>query len=340
MLREITHASLEKRNSFGIEATARRIVEFDDTASLRSYLLSRKGSARTQRMTVLGGGNNILFTGDFEGTLLHPLDDSFSIAEQTPESVLVRAGAGMDWDTFVGRCISLGLWGTENLSAIPGTVGAAPVQNIGAYGAEAKDIIESVEAFDLTTMKETAIAGGHCGFGYRDSVFKRLLYGRTVITAVNFRLSKAPHPNLSYGALASEVERVGGASLENIRQAVINIRNAKLPDPTVLGNAGSFFKNPVIASAAAQSIQRKYPDMPSYPESDSGNVKIPAGWLIENAGWKGRRRGRAGVYHRQALILVNHGGATGREIAELAEEIISAVESMFGIRMETEVNIW
>lgn len=339
MLREIVNAPLGKRNSFGIEATARRIVEFDDTSSLRSCL-SCIGKGDSQRTAVIGGGNNILFTGDFEGTLLHPVDESFTIAGQTPESVLVHAGAGMDWDTFVGRCIALGLWGTENLSAIPGTVGAAPVQNIGAYGAEAKDIIESVEAFDLTTLKETTIAGGHCGFGYRDSIFKRLLQGRTVITAVNFRLWKLPHPNLSYGALSAEVERLGDPSLENIRQAVTNIRNAKLPDPAVLGNAGSFFKNPVVSSSAAEALKRRYPDMPSYPESDSDNVKIPAGWLIENAGWKGRRRGRAGIYHRQALILVNHGGATGREVAELADEVIVAVEAMFGIRVETEVNIW
>ena len=228
--------------------------------------------------------------------------------------------------------------GTENLTAIPGTVGAAPVQNIGAYGAEAKDIVESVETLDLATLKEVSIAGCHCGFGYRDSIFKGVLKGRAVITAVTFRLSRTPRPNLGYDALAREVEDAGGATLENIRTAVRRIRGEKLPDPAVTGNAGSFFKNPVVDSELAERIKRKYPDMPSYPVPEG--VKIPAGWLIEKTGWKGASLGRAGVYGKQALILVNLGGATGNEVTALARRITDDVETRFGIRIATEVNIW
>ena len=219
-----------------------------------------------------------------------------------------------------------------------GNVGAAPVQNIGAYGAEAKDIVESVETLDLATLKEVSIAGCHCGFGYRDSIFKGVLKGRAVITAVTFRLSRTPRPNLGYDALAREVEDAGGATLENIRTAVRRIRGEKLPDPAVTGNAGSFFKNPVVDSKLAERIKRKYPDMPSYPVPEG--VKIPAGWLIEKTGWKGASLGRAGVYGKQALILVNLGGATGNEVTALARRITDDVETRFGIRIATEVNIW
>lgn len=247
MTREILHADLLGRNSFGVAATADRIVEFSDAASLRDYLAAHE-DIRQGKLGVLGGGNNILFTEDFHGTLLHPAGEGFSVTGSSGNSVSVRAEAGLDWEKFVERCIGLGLWGTENLTAIPGTVGAAPVQNIGAYGAEAKDIVESVETLDLATLKEVSIAGCHCGFGYRDSIFKGVLKGRAVITAVTFRLSRTPRPNLGYDALAREVEDAGGATLENIRTAVRRIRGEKLPDPAVTGNAGSFFKNPVVDS--------------------------------------------------------------------------------------------
>ena len=213
-----------------------------------------------------------------------------------------------------------------------------PDGDIGAYGAEAKDIVESVETLDLATLKEVSIAGCHCGFGYRDSIFKGVLKGRAVITAVTFRLSRTPRPNLGYDALAREVEDAGGATLENIRTAVRRIRGEKLPDPAVTGNAGSFFKNPVVDSELAERIKRKYPDMPSYPVPEG--VKIPAGWLIEKTGWKGASLGRAGVYGKQALILVNLGGATGNEVTALARRITDDVETRFGIRIATEVNIW
>lgn len=338
MINEITEADLSLRNSFGVAATAARIVEFSQTDELCSYLASHKGHAG--KTAVLGGGNNILFTGRFEGTLLHPVNDFFEITGETPQAISVRVAAGTDWNAFVDRCIEIELWGAENLAAIPGTVGAAPVQNIGAYGAEAKDIIASVEALDLNTLKTSIIAGSHCSFGYRDSIFKGALRGKTIITAVNFTLSKTPRPNLGYGALALEVEAAGGATLENIRNSVINIRNSKLPDPALIGSAGSFFKNPVINRQIAHTIKERHPDMPSFSGSSDDTVKIPAGWLIEQSGWKGAVRGNVGVYQKQALILVNLGGATGREVIELAQAITDDVKSKFGITIETEVNIW
>lgn len=338
MINEILEAELSGRNSFGVCAKAARIVEFSDTEELCGYLAVHKN--RTEKLEVLGGGNNILFTKHFEGTLLHPTNDSFEITAETPETVLVRAGAGMDWNAFVDRCVEMGLWGAENLAAIPGTVGAAPVQNIGAYGAEVKNIVTSVETLDLNTLKTSTISGEHCSFGYRNSIFKTLLKGKVIITAVNFTLSKTPRPNLDYGALAQEVESAGGATLENIRNSVIKIRDAKLPNPAVIGSAGSFFKNPVVNKKIAETIREQHPSMPSFPGSSDDTIKIPAGWLIEQSGWKGASRGKAGVYHKQALILVNLGGASGAEVIELAQAITNDVESKFGIKIETEVNIW
>ena len=338
MVQELLNISLKGRNSFGVNATADRIVEFDDDASLLEYLTVHKAENRG-RLAVLGGGNNILFTGDFHGTLLHPTGGKIAVTAENGDLVSVRADAGVDWDTFVGWCESHGLWGAENLTAIPGTVGAAPVQNIGAYGTEAKDIIDSIELLDLETLKPATISGCHCGFGYRDSIFKGTLKGRTVITAVHFRLSRTPQPRLGYAALEDKVAELGGPTLTNIRTAVRAIRDGKLPDPAVTGNAGSFFKNPVVESATAARIAAEYTDMPSFPAGE-GKIKIPAGWLIEKAGWKGHSRGKAGVYERQALVLVNLGGATGTDITSLAEEVIADVERKFGIRIETEVNIW
>ncbi len=337
MIKEILDAALSGRNSVGIAARAARLVEFDDTVQLRALLGSLP---RSERTAVLGGGNNILFTHDFDGTLLRSADRTLRFAAPDACGVTVRAGAGVDWNDFVAEAVARGLWGAENLAGIPGTVGAAPVQNIGAYGAEAKDIIESVECLDLTTMKETVIAGRYCGFGYRDSIFKGVLRGRTVITAVNFRLSAEPRPKLDYGALREETLRRGEPSPAVISDAVRAIRGSKLPDPAVTGNAGSFFKNPVVASAEAERLRTEYPDMPSFATDDPGKIKIPAGWLIERAGWRGRDLGRAGVYERQALILVNRGGATGEEVMALARAVIADVRDRFGITIETEVNIW
>jgi UDP-N-acetylmuramate dehydrogenase len=326
--------SLLGLNSFGVDARARRLIEWESAHELRDIPFEG-------RWMVLGGGNNMLFTGDFDGTLVKSAARAIEITGEDGESVSVRAEAGVDWGDFVQWCIARGLWGAENLSGIPGTVGAAPIQNIGAYGTEVKDIIHSVKCFDITTGKTVTLAAEHCGFGYRDSVFKRALRGKAIITAVNFNLSKEARPNLGYAALAEKVEAAGGASLENTSRTVIAIRNSKLPDPRVTGNAGSFFKNPVIDTAAAHRLAAEYPAMPLYPagKGDHGKTKLAAGWLIEQAGWKGRTEGRVGIHPHQALIVINLGGATGTEIVDFARMVQNDVKSKFGVELETEVNI-
>ncbi len=329
------NTELKNLNSFGVEARAARLVEWE-TADELAQLFA--GGICGQWM-VLGGGNNILFTRDYAGTLLRPVSHGIEVTAETAEKIFVRAKAGVDWGDFVEWCIGRGLWGAENLSGIPGTVGACPIQNIGAYGAEAKDIITSVECFDVESRATVTLAGDHCAFGYRDSVFKRSLKGRVIITAVNFGLWKEPRPNLCYNALEEEVAALGGPTLENIRRAVTNIRNSKLPDPRVTGNAGSFFKNPVVDKDTALRIAKEYPGMPIYPTEIRGKRKLAAGWLIEQAGWKGRTEGRVGIHPRQALIVINLGGATGAEIVAFARRVQDGVRAKFGVELETEVNI-
>jgi UDP-N-acetylmuramate dehydrogenase len=254
--------------------------------------------------------------------------------------VRVRAEAGVVWDTFVEWCVEHGLWGVENLSGIPGTVGAAPVQNIGAYGSEVGDMIESVEMFIPEEGKFRTMSGKECGFGYRDSIFKSRLRGKIVVTAVNFILGRSAAPQLGYGGLRDEVAQRGEPTLANIRHAVIAIRDSKLPDPKVIGNAGSFFKNPSVADSVARALKDIYPDMPLYPSEHEGYAKLAAGWLIDRAGWKGRRVGNAGVHDKQALVLVNYGSATGSEILEVARMVQRSVKEQFGIEIEPEVNIF
>ncbi len=339
MIRQYENINLRGSNSFGIDVSADRLMEFSSAEDLRE-LFSSERSPIQGRWDVIGGGCNILFTEDYRGTLIRPATGDIAVTGEDASSVSVRAGAGLVWDDLVAWCVEHGLWGAENLSHIPGYTGAAPVQNIGAYGAEVAGIITSVETFCTDTLNELTIAADHCAFGYRDSIFKRTLKGRAIITAVNFRLSKTPAPNLSYGALEAETGRLGSPTLHNIRQAVINIRASKLPDPAVTGNAGSFFKNPVVDAPTAERLRAEYPEMPLFGNMGTGTVKLAAGWLIEKAGWKGVSRGRAGVYPGQALILVNNGGATGSEILALAREIQASVKAMFGVEIETEVNIW
>ena len=250
----------------------------------------------------------------------------------------MRADAGVEWDDLVEWAVGRGLWGIENLSLIPGKAGAAPVQNIGAYGCEAKDAIRRVEMYCVETGAMLTLDAAHCGFGYRESVFKHDLKGRVIITAVEIALTHTPRPRLGYGDVEREVEARGGATLRNIREAICAIRRAKLPDPAVLGNAGSFFKNPVVGAAAAERLLAEYPDMPHYPAPE-GRVKLAAGWLIDRAGMKGSRKGAVGVHERQALVLVNHGGATGGEVIAFAHEVQEQVREKFGIEIDTEVNI-
>jgi UDP-N-acetylmuramate dehydrogenase len=322
--------SLREFNSFGVEARAARLVEWESPEDLPE--ISFDG-----RWMPLGGGNNILFTRDFDGSLIRSSARGIAQTGETPETLNVRAEAGVPWEEFTAWCVGHGVWGVENLSGIPGTVGAAPIQNIGAYGAEARDVITSVECFAVQSGAWLTLAAEHCGFGYRDSVFKHSLRGKVVITAINFALSKEPRPNLRYGALT---EKLAGTqpTLEAISRAVVEIRNSKLPDPRVTGNAGSFFKNPVVPTSTAHRLSALYPAMPLYPAGE-GTSKLAAGWLIEQAGWRGRNEGHVGIHPEQALIVVNLGGATGSEIAAFAHRVQSDVKAKFGVELETEVNI-
>lgn len=334
MIREFHQISLRTRNSFGVDQQAARLVEFETPEDLRTLF----AAGIPEKWTVLAGGNNILFTRDYDGVLLTPVARGITLLSDDGDEVRVRADAGVEWDDLVEWAVERGLWGIENLSLIPGKAGAAPVQNIGAYGCEAKDVIERVHMFCTDNRSAMVIDAGHCCFGYRESIFKHELRGRVIITAVDIRLSRTPRPRLGYGDVEREVESRGGATLRNIREAICAIRRAKLPDPAVLGNAGSFFKNPVVGAAAAERLLAEYPDMPHYPAPE-GRVKLAAGWLIDRAGMKGRRKGAVGVHERQALVLVNHGGATGGEVIAFAHEVQERVREKFGIEIDTEVNI-
>ena len=326
---------LTPRNSFHVRQRAAMLAEFSTEDDLRE-LFAREHPAQWM---ALGGGNNILFTRDFDGLLVTPRSNRIRIVGDDPTAVYVQVDAGVVWDDLVAWAVEHDLWGLENLSLIPSSVGAAPVQNIGAYGAEAADSIYEVTMFCPDSMNTLTLAAEHCAFGYRDSVFKQALKGRVVITAVTFRLMKSPQPNVAYGDLQREVEARGGASLRNIREAVCAIRRAKLPDTEVLGNAGSFFKNPIVERAAAERLRETYPDMPLYPADKPDCMKLAAGWLIDRAGMKGYAEGRVGVHDRQALVLVNRGGATGSEVLALARKVQQRVREAFGVELETEVNI-
>ncbi|MEG0498564.1 MAG: UDP-N-acetylmuramate dehydrogenase [Alistipes sp.] len=336
MIQEFHNISLRDRNSFHVEQCATRLVEFDTEEDLQELFAHHA----PEKWMVLGGGNNILFTHDVTQTLLVPRAGEIQIVGEDPESVHIEVAAGVEWDDLVEWAVAHELWGIENLSLIPGKVGAAPVQNIGAYGSEAKDAIESVRMFCPETNNMLVIDAAHCDFGYRESIFKHTLRGRIIITAVRFRLSHTPQPRLGYGDLMREVEARGGATLQHIREAVCAIRRAKLPDPAVQGNAGSFFKNPVVEIAKAEALRERYPDMPSYPVPNRPTcVKLAAGWLIDQAGLKGHIAGKVGVHPHQALVLVNMGGATGGEVIAFAHTVQQRVQEMFGVEIDTEVNI-
>lgn len=325
------NCSLADRNTFGMDVRADSLIDWASTDELKNALLDI-----SKPILMIGGGSNLLFMGDFKGTVLHSTISSIEIIAGTDKDVHVKVGAGVVWDDFVAWCSINGFWGVENLSAIPGEVGASAVQNIGAYGVEAKDVIDTVQTICLADGSERDFSNKECNYAYRQSIFKNELKGQYAVAYVIYTLSKVPQPRLGYGALGQEVERLGGPTLANIRQAVISIRESKLPDPKVLGNAGSFFMNPVISEQEFNIIRSNYPDVPSYPAP--GGVKVPAGWLIEKSGWKGRSLGPAAVYDKQALVLVNKGGATGADVKRLADTIIEDVKQKFGISLSTEVN--
>lgn len=329
---------LKSYNTFGIEAQARYFAAFSSVAALQE--LTAQQRAQQLPLMILGGGSNILFTQDFNGWLLKNEIKGISIVKEDNDYVYVKSGAGENWHQFVQHCIGLNLAGLENLSLIPGNVGASPMQNIGAYGVEIKDVFHELEALHLADNKVVTFNNADCHFGYRESVFKKEYRQQFAILSVTYRLSKQPHFNTSYGAINEELQRmnVTDLSIQAISQAVINIRSSKLPDPAKIGNAGSFFKNPTISKAQYTALQEAYPQLVAYPVADE-HFKLAAGWLIEQCGWKGYRKGDAGVHAKQALVLVNYGHAKGREIYDLSQEILDSVEEKFGVALEREVNI-
>lgn len=373
--------SLKTMHTFGMEVEARYFVEAKTHAEVLTLLNYRH--MIHMPILFLGGGSNILFTRDYAGIVIRINSKGVVIKEESENYVLVTAEAGENWDDFVNHCVDQGWAGLENLSLIPGTVGAAPIQNIGAYGVEVKDLIDSVQVVEIESGKQKRFTSEECQFGYRDSIFKRALKGKVIILNVTFRLNKTgesngemvtgsrgdiierpSHLKLDYGEIRAELERSGISepAVSDVREAICSIRRRKLPDPAIVGNAGSFFKNPVIGNESLVSLQKLYPaipfftlqpvkgpvtaDLPRYginlpadPSIIPGSVKVPAAWLIEQCGWKGYRSGDAGVHPNQPLVLVNYGSATGAEVLGLANRIMDSVQQKFGIRLETEVNI-
>lgn len=330
---------LKNLNTFGMDVKGRQYAPFRSVGELQR-LLQCPGLDK-ERLLVLGGGSNILFTHDYEGTVLHNQIQGIEVVAEDEDHALVRAGGGVVWHELVLYAIDKGLGGIENLSLIPGTVGAAPLQNIGAYGVELKDVFHSLEAVDVQSGELRTFRPADCQFGYRESVFKKALKGRYIVTHVTLELSKKPVFNISYGAIRETLAamQVKELTLPALSEAVCRIRRSKLPDPAVIGNAGSFFKNPEISPEAFAGLKARFPDVPSYP-APHHQVKVPAGWLIERAGWKGRRFGNYGVHQDQALVLVNYGGAQGSQIKGLAQDIIRSVQDTFGITLTPEVNIY
>ncbi len=329
---------LSKLNTFGIAAKAKFFVEVHNEAEFKELLDSTE--FKNNQRLFLGGGSNVLFTKDFDGLVILNKLKGIEILKEDSESVVIKCLGGEIWHDLVVFAVERGLWGIENLSLIPGTVGAAPMQNIGAYGAELKNVIENVEAFDIATGEKKIFSKEECNFGYRDSVFKNKLKDKYFISAITLKLSKKEKKNLTYKVLTDHLEsnNIEVKNSKHISDAVADIRRSKLPDPKVIGNAGSFFKNVFITAAELNKLQKKYPDAPFFKEEDEV-VKIPAAWLIEKAGWKGKKVGNTGVHDKQALVLVNHGGAEGEEILALANRIISDVKEKFGLTLVPEVNL-
>lgn len=332
------HVSLRNLNTFGIEAEAKAFGTFENSADLEEIFAD--DSVNQLSHMILGGGSNLLFTKNYDGLILKNNVRGFECIGEDDDHYYVKAGAGENWHQFVLKCIENNYAGLENLSLIPGNVGASPMQNIGAYGVEIKDRFESLEAYDLSNGKLVHFSAEACEFGYRESVFKRKFKNQFVIFSVTFRLFKKPQINVSYGAIETELNHLGvkNPGIADVSRAVINIRNSKLPNPAVLGNAGSFFKNPVVARDVLEKILSEYPEAPNYP-ADDNHVKLAAGWLIEKAGWKGKRVGNCGMHEKQALVLVNYGGATGGEIYDLSTQVLESIREKFGVELEREVNI-
>ncbi len=333
------HVSLQTKHTFGIAAHARWYASVDSLEALDAL---RAHPAWQQPRLIMGGGSNLVFTRDWPGLVVHMGIMGTRVVSETADAVVLEVGAGENWHSLVTHTLAQGWGGLENLALIPGTVGAAPVQNIGAYGVELQAYVVHVDAYDLHSGERLRLSNADCGFGYRDSVFKHALKDRVIITHVALQLAKGGTPAVGYAALSDELARRGIAhpTRMQVAEAVIAVRQSKLPDPAVLGNAGSFFKNPVVPGALAAQLKAEHSELPVFGQPD-GTAKLAAGWLIEQAGLKGYRldSGRAGVHARQALVLVNYGGATGAEILHLAEHVQATVAERFGVRLEREVNV-
>ena len=333
--------SLRQFNTFGIDATAKYFASFQTEKELISILEETEVLIEKDfsKLLFLGSGSNILFTKDFDGVVLKNEIAGTQVVHEDEDFVYVTAGAGVNWHEFVMFCVENDLGGVENLSLIPGTVGASPIQNIGAYGVELKDSLFSLRALDILEKEWLVFSNKDCAFGYRTSIFKTTLKGRVVITSVTFRLTKKHKLHLDYGAILSQMNlnKIASPSIKDVSHAVIAIRTSKLPDPQIIGNAGSFFKNPIVSEAFFHKIKVAYPDI--VVNETSEGYKLAAGWLIEKAGWKGYRHGDAGCYANQALVLVNYGGASGVDILGLSIEIIRSVQDKFGVELTPEVNI-
>lgn len=328
------HYSLLLHNTFGIDVAATWFYEYQSTEELRQLI---DGGCITSPYLHIGGGSNLLFTKDYEGVVLHSHIKGIVVLEETADNVLVRVGAGVVWDDFVGHCVAQGWYGAENLSLIPGEVGASAVQNIGAYGVEVKDLIVNVEIMNIRG-EEAVLPVAECGYAYRESRFKQAGMKDVFVTYVTFRLSKQEYYVLDYGTIRQELAKLPALTLANVRRVIVSIRKSKLPDPKVMGNAGSFFMNPIVQRMQFEALQREYPQMPFY-ELDAYRVKIPAGWMIDQCGWKGKVLGPAAVHDKQALVLVNRGGAKGNDIIALSDAVRAVVRERFGVDIYPEVNV-
>lgn len=333
-----THISLKSYNTFAIAINAKFFAEVKDETALKKVFATEV--ARNEKLLVLGGGSNMLFTNDYDGLVLKISIKGIDVKE-VGDTVLVTAGAGEVWDNLVKYCVANGYAGLENLTLIPGTVGASPIQNIGAYGVEIKDVFESCTAFEIATGQMKTFYKADCEFAYRESIFKGKLKGKYIITSVTYKLSRVANLQTHYGAINTELERRGilNPSIADISEVVAAIRVSKLPDPSTIGNAGSFFKNPIIDQTIFDALFLKFPDLPHYPAT-AGKIKLAAGWLIEQCNFKGVVDGNTGTWKNQALVLVNHGGATGQEVYRFSEKIINTVQQKFGVLLEREVNIF
>lgn len=329
------HVSLLPFNTFGIDVKTDYLIEYSSVEELSAILKSEL--VTSSRLLHVGSGSNLLFLNDFDGVVLHSQLKSIDLLTTDEQSVYVEVGAGVVWDDFVDFAVNKGWGGVENLSLIPGETGAAAVQNIGAYGVEVQSVIDRVKTVEVESGEIREFSNAECEYGYRESIFKTMLKGKYIVTSVVFRLECVPTFTLDYQHMEDEVRKNGDLSLANVRQTIIAIRQSKLPDPAVQGNAGSFFMNPVIPKSLFVQLQSQFPEMPHYYVSET-DEKVPAAWLIDKCGWKGKQIGKAAVHDKQALVLVNKGGATGAEIVFLAEQIQLSVKEKFGIELRPEVN--